>query len=572
MQTTGRFTLNGKEIDAPLEVVNSVGDSGAFIESSFGVENVQPAISPLRFTFQNEAAQILRDYVKQGNIFKGVPFTAEVIGDAGIIDVMNGLVDLTDEFEEINEVLVSAKVKFRQSTLSLEDRIASINLDLLYDKGFLTDSHFTNVDYVVEKPVNLVEVAVLSVSLYLMVKELQESIEKLKKDADIAIGILTGSATGANGSTTFLILTAVTSAAYTSIMLVTVINLMEDLITKFISPVRKIKSLKYKTVLEQGFKYMGFGFESDIADLENFVYVPSIKGKPNINGLPNPMDYGYNFGEMVALMRSQFKAKIGVLNNTIHFKSESSDFWKRNSIYVMPDVLLDENNPKGYNTSELTKSRMYRYETDISDNWTLDNYKGTQYTIITEHTEEVSDLESNLKGFSETVFPVCLGHRKENLNAIEIALQVLAATVDLVIKAFGGTKTYSQAVARRVGMLKISHEETSKPKCIYYTGSMPSNHRDLTSAKYLYNSYLNFDSFVLNNFNRQRIIYEGVEVPFGLSDYVKTTNNSYFYTERGERGKFINIKWDWESDLAICDFYIEKVYTTKLKETFIERE
>ena len=107
MQTTGRFTLNGKEIDAPLEVVNSVGDSGAFIESSFGVENVQPAISPLRFTFQNEAAQILRDYVKQGNIFKGVPFTAEVIGDAGIVDVMNGLVDLTDEFEEINEVLVS---------------------------------------------------------------------------------------------------------------------------------------------------------------------------------------------------------------------------------------------------------------------------------------------------------------------------------------------------------------------------------------------------------------------------------------------------------------------------------
>ena len=215
---------------------------------------------------------------------------------------------------------------------------------------------------------------------------------------------------------------------------------------------------------------------------------------------------------------------------------------------------------------------MYRYSIDDLDNWTLNNYKGTQYTVITQHTEAVPDNESNLKGFSENVFPVSLGIRKENLNALEIALQGLAKAADVVIGVFGGNKNFSQRIERRVGMLKISHEETSKPKCIYYSGSMPSNHRDLTSAKYLYDNYLNFDSFVLNNFKRQRIFYEGVRIGFGLSDYVKTTNSSYFYTQRGQKGKFVNIKWDWESDEAIADFYIEHVYTTKLKEIYIERD
>ena len=123
MQTTGRYILDGKETDAIVEAVTDVGDSGIFIEASFGVENVQPAIEPLELTFANEGAKIIRDFIKDGRIFEGMDFSADVIGDAGIVEAINGYLDLTDGYEELNEVLVKAKAKFKQSTLSLEEQM-----------------------------------------------------------------------------------------------------------------------------------------------------------------------------------------------------------------------------------------------------------------------------------------------------------------------------------------------------------------------------------------------------------------------------------------------------------------
>ena len=573
METTGRFNLNGIEIDSPIGVVNNVGDSGAFVEASFGVENVQPSIDPLRFTFPNKSAEIIRNYINDGNILKAMPFSAEVVGSAGILQILDGVLDLNDEFENISPVEVSAKVKFKESLLTLEERISSINLDLLYNKKAITDSDFIDVKYVVEKPINIAEIAVISVTLYLMIKELTESVEKIGDDTNLIITFLQGNPPGnVLTSANYLIASVAIRLAYTTVMLATIIDLMIDLLENFISPVRSIKSLNYKNILQKGFQYMGYGFETDIPELDYYTYVPSIKGKPNENGLPNPQDYGYHFGEMVALIRSQFNAKIAIVDNIVQFRSENSSYWDKNSTYTMPDVLLEENNPKGYNTDELVRSRIYKYQLDDLDNWTLDNFKGTTYTVITDHTDQVDDSLNLLTGFEYKNFNVCLGNQKNGLNLLEKGLRTLAKSADIVLSAFNSSKSFVDKVDNRVGMLKVSHEETSKPKCIYYSGgSIPNNHRDITSAKYLYDNYLNYDSFVSNNFKRQRVIYEGVEFGFGLSDFQKTIKNSYFYTNSGKKGKFINIKWDWNSDTVIADFYIEEVYTKKIKEISIER-
>ena len=88
MYTTGRFIINGKIVDPPIEAVPSVGSNGLFIEAAFGVDNVQPAITPLDFTFPNETAKLIRDYVADGNIFQNMDFEAEVIGEAGTFNVV----------------------------------------------------------------------------------------------------------------------------------------------------------------------------------------------------------------------------------------------------------------------------------------------------------------------------------------------------------------------------------------------------------------------------------------------------------------------------------------------------
>jgi hypothetical protein len=579
MYTTGRFTINGVDSVPPIEAVPKIGENGLFIEASFGVENVQPALTPLEFTFANEGAKQIRDLVADGLIFQGVDFTAEVIGDAGTIEVINGYLDLTDGFQEISPVMVKVNAKFKESTLSLEDQVASISIDLLREEGALTDSDLVDVEYVIEKPINLVEVAVISITLYLMIKELAEATEKVSNDIAVVLGLSSTSVTGTVGATVYQIAIIVVRLAYITIMLRTIILLMNDLLSQFISPVRATKGFTLRSILEVGFEYLGYGFESDLTDLDNLVYTPSIRTKSAEStdtfeaGIPGTNDYGYTFGEIVKISRDYFYAKIAVVNGVIQFRTDSDPYWLKQSTYKMPDVLLDEENPKEYNTADMVKSRTMQFGLDDSDWWTLDNYKGTSYTVITQHTNAVDSQKDGLKGYEYLSFPVALGNVKENLNALEIILQVLAKSADVITGVFGGRQNFAERIERRVGMLKISHENTSKPKLLYMQGStIPQNHRELLSAKVGWEDYQYRKSMVADNFYRQRVFYTGVTFGFGLSGFLQLINNSYFYTNAGKIGKFTNIKWDWQSDQVIADFWIQHVYTDKLKELKIEQQ
>ena len=96
------------------------------------------------------------------------------------------------------------------------------------------------------------------------------------------------------------------------------------------------------------------------------------------------------------------------------------------------------------------------------------------------------------------------------------------------------------------------------------------DNREKISAKYYYDNFINYDSFVQNNFQRQRKNYEGIEIPFSYSDYKEVLQNSYFTTNNGERGRITSLVWSLGADTAQIDFYIEEIYTRNLKEEFQE--
>lgn len=573
MQTTGRFTIDGRESIPPIEAVSKVGETGILIEAVFGAENVQPAITPLTFTFVNQGAEQIRNIVKDGKIFQGVDFSIEVIGDAGDITVLNGYLDLTEGYQEISPAMVKVTAKFKESTTSIAEKADGVSIQLLKDEGALKDSDLIPVDYVVERPVNVVETVIASVAIYLMIKELSETIEKLAEDVNTVLGITASSATGIAGSIVYQIAMLIVRAAYAAIMLKAIVTMVNDLLKKFISPVRQIYSFSLATILRIGFAYLGYGFESPLDDLENFVYVPVITSKSVLSediiekGIPRAGTFGYFFGEQVLLARTYFNAKIAVVNNVVQFRTEKDPYWLKTSTLTTPDVLLEDKVPKTFNTDEMVKSRIPKFEIDDSDQWTLDNSKGLNYSVVTQHTNEVDRKTDGLVGFEYINFNVALGHVKENLNALEITLQILAKTADAVTSIFGSSQNFSDLIERRIGMLKISNESTSIPKLIYYKGGViPTNHRDLLSAKHSWENFNNYKSFVDNDFNRQRAVYSGVQFGFGLSDFLKLLVNSYFHLDSGKTGKFTNLKWDYISDQVIADFWIQEVYTTKLKE------
>ena len=93
--------------------------------------------------------------------------------------------------------------------------------------------------------------------------------------------------------------------------------------------------------------------------------------------------------------------------------------------------------------------------------------------------------------------------------------------------------------------------------------------RSLFNAKNLYDEYLSYDSFIKNNFRRQRAVYNDVEIPFGIEDFKQLTENSYFYFN-GNLAKIINFTWVTGKDKANISFWVEENYTKNLQETFIE--
>ncbi len=149
----------------------------------------------------------------------------------------------------------------------------------------------------------------------------------------------------------------------------------------------------------------------------------------------------------------------------------------------------------------------------------------------------------------------------------------LAGFMDSVINNLGGSSDFAQGIEEKIGMMKVTNNNHSIAKLVYLKGGkIPSNHRQLFSAKVLYEKYYNYTSFVQNNFGRQRLVFEQVVVPFGLAEFLELINNSYFYDNQNRLGKIENIEWNIMKDTAKIDYWIKQVYAPNLKETFLEPE
>lgn len=558
------FSLNNKNIDPPLGVITNVGDSGGlFINASFGNDRVQPEIEPIEFRFGGTGAQELKDLIKNGNRYRKTEYNIKINQNTNFKANLN----LSKDYREVSNVEVVAKAEFEKSLLTLEEELSIVNFDTLIEEGDLSLSDFHDFGRVVQLEFEPVKLAAISISAFLLIVQALENIEKISQDINIVIGLTGTSATGAVGATIYQIAVALTRVAYQIAVTKAIIELLNDILLYFISPVLPAYGISYLKVLQAGFNNLGYGFETDIPELTNLHYFAPF---PNENGVPKSNDYGYIFGDFVSLVRRKFQIDIGIQDNVVQFRSEGSQYWRKESTYRMPDILFDGVIDKKTNSEDLIARRIFEYQLDPNDSNTIDNYQGTQYSVIVRDSD---GAPNNLKGYEKRVFPVSLATRKDDLNATEKALKVLATIADNLLSVFGSNKNFVKKIEKRVGMIVTSGETTTVPKVVYADGgNIPKNHRDFVSAKYLYDNYLNVLSFVLNNFSRQRVVYESVEIPlFGSKNYEETINNSYFFTSSGKKGKFVESKYDVFRDTLISTFWIEELDTTKLIETYNER-
>jgi len=572
--------INGITYNAPLEWQD------LNVLATFDNESTQANISTTEITLVGEAMQSVKDIIDEGltggvGIFEGVPAKIAVYNKNNTAIVFDGYINLTKDYKDESwNGRIFVTVQKKDGLNSLEDRLSGLTYGYLEEQKVFTLKDYISLEYVVEKNNNSFEILVNSVTLFLMLKELAEAVKTTAETISDTVAFFATGATGGIAASIYAVSKSVITVAYTATLTVAVTGLINDLVQTFVSPLRKHKVISLYTLLANVSEHLGYTLETDIAELKEFFFLPSnnnldqydkqgfiFKTEGTKTGLPNITDNGYLCSEMFGAVKNMFRAKLSIEGSTLQFKNVDSSYWVKKSIYKMPPVL---EKTKQYNTDELNANRLLSFATDISDEWTTSLYTGTTIETITDAVTVNNADAKYISGLDNVQIPYALGNRKTELNALENAVAKIGGAADRLIKSFGGGSSFKAAVQNRVGSLKVSNNNTTTPKILYLkNGKMPSNHRSICGAPYLSDKFHAGKSFVQNDYYGQKVVYEGVRIPFGFEDYLLTIENSYFTTEEGAEAKITKLEYNINSDTAIVDYWIRQKYTVNLKETII---
>ncbi len=583
------FFINGQQVNPPTDWLD------LSILATFEKGSPEANITTTELEFANENAKYIRDWILGGvtgatdGIFQGIPFKIQIVNTNNIYDSFEGYIDLSDSYNEVSPVIVKVKIKKIAGVVTFSERIEGLTFGYLKELGIFSNSDYTDCPYVLEREFVFIEFAMLSITTFMLARELIDTIRRLASNIAETIGHATGGLTGPVAAAIYGIAIALLNLVYAVLMVIYLLQLAKELISYLFNPTRIHKGATYRTLLTKACAYLGYGFSSSIPDMD-VVNLPSksARGRLDISqfnpplaqllgslgdGLPNSGDFGYTVGEMFTLVNMLFysKSTIRKVNgvDTVFVEAIKNDaFWIPTSGYTLPDVLDEQ---VSYNTDELKANRLLSFQLDLNDFWTLGNYRGNSYEITTDAITTNNVKLKTLKGLEEVRFPVALPTRKNGLTEIETALRSVAQVVDSVINFFGGNSNMAGYINGRVGMMKVSSDMIQVPKAIKYVGGkLPANYRDIWSAKYLEDNYHFRKSFVRNNYIGQKRVFSEREIPFSFTGFLSLLNYGSCPTSSGSVAEIDSIKWTVSSDTAIADYKVRQIYTKNLKETFRE--
>jgi hypothetical protein len=573
-----RITLAGQ----PLPVLPGWLD--VEVLATFDSGEVQGNITTDSFRFILEGYTRLKQAIEDGKtggagIFQPVPIKLETFSALGTYAAFTGGVRLVDAKIDDERGEIEAPIERDTDVRGLDDMLSGLSFLYLYEIGVITAADFVDVDYVVDAPDKVLQAIIAQLTLFMLLRELADQVRTISNQIATAAADAADIPPNPTGAAVYAALAIIINIAYAAVILVLIINIGTDIVTAFLMPVRTHQGILLRTLLAKAAQHLGFGFNTSISQLSNLVYLPSnIKldkedgirgflGTPGTieRGIPGANDFGYIAAEAFQLARQLFNARYQVINGVVEIHREDSLYWIRQASYILPNILPS---PYRYNTDRLKDSVFIRFATDLADVWTLDEYRGTAFQVI---TSAITPGPDNIEGLDEVAIPVALGNRKDKLTGIEKVLRLVAVAVDTATGIFGGGTNLAGQVSGKVGVLKVATNNHSIPKLLYMDGGrIPENHRDLFSARVLWEQYHITKSLVWDGFKQQRRVYEEVSIPFGFADFLALIDNSYCLTADGKSAKVTRLVWNMAKDRALVDYEVGEVYTKNLKETTIE--
>lgn len=556
--------------------------------------------------FKGDSATKIIDLLNTRGYFEGIPYRIDVGDLASPVLSYKGYLDATDNPEIKAPNIIGISLKREQGEDWIKENAERISYRFLQSDdntggGKITANDFSGVPYVINYIPDGVELLLLSISTFMLTKELVESIQSIaKQTTDIvegatpvvgtSVGLGAGAVTAWSlGKIIGSIINLAVTIAYTVGIVFAIIDLVEQIIEQ-LAPVKRFhKGMTVRQLFSKPLEHLGLTLKSTLLDAidasgNKWVLIPK-KGhrggeKPTgaandwkETGVPTRADGIDNLGDAIRVFSDVFNADYKIKDGVFEF--ERSDYWQNTSSYVIPNTLTnqtDKRNEYSVNTSDIVANYEILWSTDQQDLNTLDNSEGRSYQIVTTPKTTTNPELVNIKGLNTVSVPFSMAVRKDKLTVIEEALKVFLEAADFLSGQLGQQNSFAGKFSERVGAMHLSSHFTSVPKMVVMAGnSLANDQRDLLSAKKLWEFYHFPKSFVtINGKNNQQKLIKEQTIDFCTQDFLSLTNNNFAETSEGEKAEITNLEWFIEENKATVSYRVFSVYDTNLKLTFLE--
>jgi hypothetical protein len=576
-----RHYLNGQDFGEP----RNWQDLEITIDWLNAKESGTINVSDLKFV--DKANEYLQKRIYDGltggvGIFEGDPYEIAVGDPANPTFVFEGFLDFTQEMTVLGGEEIICALKKKHGEDWLNDVADGFSMAFLYDQGVIVNGDFVKVPYVINYVPDGMQIIVLSMSIYMMTKELIENVERLAETiADVTnsvtpvIGV--GVGFGAVAVTAWdlgdfisVVLKALARLAYIIAMTIAIVNLIKEIFEQLLPKKRNHLGMTFRRMYERSCQHLGLGFHSDIAELD-WVHIPrkDKKGGSNgENGFPSNSEPIYTFGDLIRVTKEMFNADFRIVNGTFYFQRKDKFIFP--SPYQMPSFFNDQErilDGVKFNTNEMVSNYNIYWALDIQDQNTLDIVDGRVFQAITSPINTINKEFVMIKNLSEIAIPFSLGREKTDLTTVEKILKQLAKVVDGLTGVFGRGTSFEAQIENRIGSLLLSSHFLTSGKVVKMSGTkLANNQRVELDAKVLWDKFHFINSFAeYQGIHNQFFRYEKQPVPMTIKDFAILMDNNNAVDANGQEYFVEKVVYNPFRTTAEIDYRVRKKYTNNLQ-------
>ena len=569
------------------------------MEASFEDDKPSASLRTTSFEFLGDQAKRINTWINNGltggpGIFEGMPFK---ILDCNSGQMFDGVLDLTNESTEIECERVACPVREAAKVDFINDVAAGFSFAYLASlpssaPGAITSSDYLDIPYVISEIPDYTQIMILSLSTFIMVKEI---IEITKQIADLI----------AEALDPFITAVALVKMAlylvYLAALLVALIKLMQSLIDNIIQPAKYKKGMRLETLMDRACSYLGLNFSSAIftnTQYSNAVVIPKkvvIPGSRDVDDSNSPDAYGYldwTFAELLIAMQTIFNGEFSVQGNNLRFERK---YWFLNqSGFVALKLAEDRWGKYKTNAPEVASNYFVTWELDNQELNTYNEFDGTNCQLTLTPTVVSNKKNLLLRGLEERRIPMALCKRKETLtvvgNILNDVINSLAGIVNFLTGALNAVLNFvgsnfqipqvpTNILNNRIGWLMLSSDFIGIPKFGIFNASnkLVADNKELTAASTLMtgSSLLpfpfsqGFHSVSFASRGNQYKLYQGKQEAFCCGDFFTLLGNNLIKTQDNKVGRADKILWRVAENYATIDYRIRETYTNNLTETII---